>query len=101
MYSNRRADGVLLEALIKARKAEAAVPGSRPRCSATSRAEVDATNALGATALMRSAFEALLKSSEEREMSTTMAFVRILNTIIRDKKIGKFVVPIPRLSILD
>jgi pyruvate dehydrogenase E1 component len=27
-------------------------------------------------------------------MSTTMAFVRILNTIIRDKKIGKFVVPI-------
>jgi len=41
-----------------------------------------------------SAFDALLKSSEEREMSTTMAFVRILNTIIRDKKIGKFVVPI-------
>ena len=40
------------------------------------------------------AFEALLKSSEDREMSTTMAFVRILNTIIRDKKIGKFVVPI-------
>jgi len=41
-----------------------------------------------------SAFDALLKSSEEREMSTTMAFVRILNTIIRDKKIGKYVVPI-------
>ena len=41
-----------------------------------------------------SAFEALLKSSEEREISTTMAFVRILNTIIRDKKIGKYVVPI-------
>jgi pyruvate dehydrogenase E1 component len=40
------------------------------------------------------AFDALLKSSEDREMSTTMAFVRILNTIIRDKKIGKFVVPI-------
>ena len=40
------------------------------------------------------AFDALLKSSEEREMSTTMAFVRILNTIIRDKKIGKYVVPI-------
>ena len=29
-----------------------------------------------------------------REISTTMAFVRILNTIIRDKKIGKLVVPI-------
>jgi pyruvate dehydrogenase E1 component len=41
-----------------------------------------------------SAFEALLKSSEDRELSTTMAFVRILNTIIRDKKIGKYVVPI-------
>ncbi len=41
-----------------------------------------------------SAFEAQLKSTEEREISTTMAFVRILNTVIRDKKIGKFVVPI-------
>jgi len=41
-----------------------------------------------------SAFDALLKSSEDREMSTTMAFVRILNTIIRDKKVGKYVVPI-------
>src|SRR3712207_8307265 len=34
------------------------------------------------------------KGSEGREISTTMAFVRILNTIIRDKKIGKLVVPI-------
>jgi pyruvate dehydrogenase E1 component len=41
-----------------------------------------------------SAFEAQLQASEEREFSTTMAFVRILNAIIRDKKIGKFVVPI-------
>ncbi|MCW5575037.1 MAG: pyruvate dehydrogenase (acetyl-transferring), homodimeric type [Burkholderiales bacterium] len=41
-----------------------------------------------------SAFEAQLKSSEDRAFSTTMAFVRILNTIIRDKKIGKRVVPI-------
>ncbi len=41
-----------------------------------------------------SAFEALLKSSEEREMSTTMAFVRVLATLVRDKKIGKRVVPI-------
>jgi pyruvate dehydrogenase E1 component len=41
-----------------------------------------------------SAFEAQLKSTEDREISTTMAFVRILNTVIRDKKIGKFVVPI-------
>ena len=41
-----------------------------------------------------SAFEAQLGSTGEREISTTMAFVRILNTLVRDKKIGKFVVPI-------
>jgi pyruvate dehydrogenase E1 component len=41
-----------------------------------------------------SVFEALLKSSEDREMSTTMAFVRILTTLLRDKKIGKYIVPI-------
>jgi pyruvate dehydrogenase E1 component len=40
------------------------------------------------------AFEAQLKGTEAREISTTMAFVRILNTIIRDKKLGKLVVPI-------
>jgi len=40
------------------------------------------------------AFEALLKGTEGREISTTMAFVRILNTLIRDKNIGKLVVPI-------
>ena len=42
-----------------------------------------------------SAFDALLKASGEgREFSTTMAFVRILNVMIRDKTIGKRVVPI-------
>jgi pyruvate dehydrogenase E1 component len=41
-----------------------------------------------------SAFDAQLKGTGDREISTTMAFVRILNTIIRDKNIGKFVVPI-------
>ena len=40
------------------------------------------------------AFDALLKSSGEREISTTMAFVRILNTLLRDKSIGKRIVPI-------
>jgi len=40
------------------------------------------------------AFEQQLKGTEGRGISTTMAFVRILNTIIRDKKVGKFVVPI-------
>jgi len=42
-----------------------------------------------------SAFETLLKASGAgRELSTTMAFVRILTMLVRDKKIGKFVVPI-------
>jgi pyruvate dehydrogenase E1 component len=41
-----------------------------------------------------SAFEAQLKGTDGREISTTMAFVRILNTLVRDKKIGKLVVPI-------
>ncbi len=40
------------------------------------------------------AFEAQLKGTGEREISTTMAFVRILNTLVRDKKLGANVVPI-------
>lgn len=39
-------------------------------------------------------FSALLEGSGEREMSTTMAFVRILTSLARDKKIGKNIVPI-------
>ena len=40
-------------------------------------------------------FAPLLEAtSEGREISTTMAFVRILNTIVRDKVLGKRVVPI-------
>lgn len=39
-------------------------------------------------------FAAQLKGTGEREISTTMAFVRILTTLLRDKKIGKQVVPI-------
>src|SRR3954470_5374281 len=41
-----------------------------------------------------SAFEAQLKGSGERELSTTMAFVRILTTVLRDKTLGPRVVPI-------
>ncbi|MET1110005.1 MAG: pyruvate dehydrogenase (acetyl-transferring), homodimeric type, partial [Allosphingosinicella sp.] len=40
------------------------------------------------------AFEAQLKGTEGREISTTMAFVRVLNQLLRDKTIGKRVVPI-------
>ena len=39
-------------------------------------------------------FDAMLKGSGEREMSTTMAFVRMLTALARDKKIGKNIVPI-------
>ncbi|MFT6224477.1 MAG: pyruvate dehydrogenase E1 component [Paracoccaceae bacterium] len=41
-----------------------------------------------------STFKAQLEGTGVREISTTMAFVRILTTLLRDKKIGKFVVPI-------
>ncbi|OQS11474.1 pyruvate dehydrogenase (acetyl-transferring), homodimeric type [Chromobacterium violaceum] len=41
-----------------------------------------------------SAFDAQLQSSGDREFSTTMAFVRMLGTIMKDKNIGKRVVPI-------
>ena len=38
--------------------------------------------------------EKLLEGTGEREISTTMAFVRILNALLKDKNIGKHVVPI-------
>ena len=41
-----------------------------------------------------SVFESQLKGSGQRNISTTMAFVRILATLVRDKQIGKRVVPI-------
>ncbi|MBN8442052.1 MAG: pyruvate dehydrogenase (acetyl-transferring), homodimeric type [Thauera sp.] len=41
------------------------------------------------------AFAALLKASGEgRELSTTMAVVRIMNTLLKDKQIGRHIVPI-------
>lgn len=41
-----------------------------------------------------SAFESQLKSSGDREVSTTMAFVRVLSSLCKDKAIGERVVPI-------
>ncbi|MEM7521445.1 MAG: pyruvate dehydrogenase (acetyl-transferring), homodimeric type, partial [Pseudomonadota bacterium] len=41
-----------------------------------------------------SSFDGQLKGTGEREISTTMAFVRILTTLLRDKNVGKNVVPI-------
>ncbi|WP_188150206.1 pyruvate dehydrogenase (acetyl-transferring), homodimeric type [Teredinibacter waterburyi] len=39
-------------------------------------------------------FKALLKSTGDREISSTMAFVRYLSTLVKDKNMGKQVVPI-------
>jgi len=41
-----------------------------------------------------STFQRLLENSGEREISTTMAFVQMLGTLVRDKQIGKHIVPI-------
>ncbi len=39
-------------------------------------------------------FEEFYEGTEEREVATTMAYVRILSKLLRDKEIGKYVVPI-------
>ncbi|MEQ6884655.1 pyruvate dehydrogenase (acetyl-transferring), homodimeric type [Salicola sp. Rm-C-2C1-2] len=39
-------------------------------------------------------FDKLLEGTGDREMSTTMAFVRMLTTLLKDKQVGKRVVPI-------
>jgi len=41
-----------------------------------------------------SAFQAVLEGTGEREISTTMAFVRILGVLLKDKQIGRNIVPI-------
>ncbi len=41
-----------------------------------------------------SVFQSQLDGTGEREVSTTMSFVRVLSTILRDKQLGKHVVPI-------
>jgi pyruvate dehydrogenase E1 component len=40
------------------------------------------------------AFKSVLDGTAEREISTTMAFVRILTVLLKDKAIGKHIVPI-------
>jgi pyruvate dehydrogenase E1 component len=55
------------------------------------RRKADAAPAVPALA----AFDAVLKGSGEgREISTTMSFVRVLTALVRDKELGKRVVPI-------
>ncbi|MBA3564611.1 MAG: pyruvate dehydrogenase (acetyl-transferring), homodimeric type, partial [Gammaproteobacteria bacterium] len=52
------------------------------------------TEARPLTAPSLEAFESLLAGTKEREISTTMALVRMLTTLIKDKSIGRYVVPI-------
>jgi pyruvate dehydrogenase E1 component len=40
------------------------------------------------------AFEALIQGTADREISTTMALVRILQTLVKDKHVGRHIVPI-------
>jgi pyruvate dehydrogenase E1 component len=40
------------------------------------------------------AFSSLLEGTSDREISTTMALVRMLTTLVKDKNIGKHIVPI-------
>lgn len=40
------------------------------------------------------AFKAITDGSNDRQISTTMAFVRVLNSLIKDKSIGQRIVPI-------
>lgn len=39
-------------------------------------------------------FDSILQGSNGREISSTMAFVRVLTALLKDKKIGKNIVPI-------
>ncbi|HKJ66729.1 MAG TPA: pyruvate dehydrogenase (acetyl-transferring), homodimeric type [bacterium] len=39
-------------------------------------------------------FEEFYEGTEDRDVATTMAYVRILSKLLRDKEIGKYVVPI-------
>ncbi len=40
------------------------------------------------------AFQPVLEGTGDREISTTMAFVRVLTILLKDKSIGKYIVPI-------
>jgi pyruvate dehydrogenase E1 component len=43
---------------------------------------------------LEATFEEFYKGTEGREASTTMAFVRMLSKLLRDKELGKYIVPI-------
>jgi pyruvate dehydrogenase E1 component len=52
------------------------------------------TNAAPLAVPPLSAFQSILDGTGDREISTTMAFVRILTALLKDKDVGKHIVPI-------
>ncbi|CAN5284260.1 pyruvate dehydrogenase (acetyl-transferring), homodimeric type [soil metagenome] len=52
------------------------------------------TEARPLTAPSLESFKPLLEGTKDREISTTMALVRMLTTLMKDKSIGRYVVPI-------
>jgi len=71
---------------------EAHLNATRERLGGSLPARSPATAPLAIPEL--AAFQSVLDGSGEREVSTTMAFVRVLSALLRDKQIGKRVVPI-------
>jgi pyruvate dehydrogenase E1 component len=74
------------EELTYLRERRAALGGSLPK------RRTKTTFDLGAPSL--SLFDAQLKGSDGREISTTMVFVQLLTKLLRDKALGKHIVPI-------
>ena len=81
-YYKPAADSIELEYLMERRRA---LGGSLPQ-----RRKKAATLPIPSL----EAFKTQLDGTGEREASTTMAFVRILSSLIKDKQIGKHIVPI-------
>ena len=71
---------------------EAYLHERRARLGGPLPARKPSTRALPVPAL--EAFQSVLDGTGDREISTTMAFVRVLSSILRDKEIGPRVVPI-------
>ena len=71
-----------------------AVPARAPRRARAARCRRAGARPRRSQVPELSAFQSQLDGSGEREISTTMAFVRVLATLLRDKQIGKRVVPI-------
>jgi pyruvate dehydrogenase E1 component len=68
------------------RKRRAALEGALPKRRAKTSVDLDVPPL--------TAFDAQLKGSDGREVSTTMAFVQMLTKLMRDKSLGQRIVPI-------